>query len=324
MTEIRLHSSDPRRPTRILTIGPVTGAAGAILLLVAGNLAFLGLLAAPDLLSDLGRSADRFSLRQTARVSAEAFESVQHRYRKLDGRIGAAELFLARVAFLVSVALPERFLAPASPEGELTPDRLEGDVLLLTRRIRVLEMVRRKVAEAPVADAARIPSRSPVEPSAAVPIATFGPRTSPLTHAPEFFPGLDLAVPDGAAVVAPAAGTVVFSGPVAAKAGASFRPYGTIVVLSHGEGLRTVYGHLGKPLVRAGVRVQRGDRIASAGRSGLAPSPRLHYEVWKLAGGRFVPLDPRLFILDVAWISASEVASSPAAPPDLGLPPGLH
>jgi murein DD-endopeptidase MepM/ murein hydrolase activator NlpD len=324
MTEIRLHSSDPRRPTRILPIGPSWGVAVALLLLLAGNLAFLGLLAAPDLLSDLGRSADRLSLRQTALVSAEAFESVQHRYRKLDARVGAAELFLARVAFLVSVPLPDRFLAPPVAPAALTPDRLEGETLLLSRRLRILEMVRRKVADAPVADAARIPSRSPVEPSAAVPIATFGSRTSPLTHAEEFFPGLDLAVPDGAAVVAPAAGTVVFSGPIAAKAGAGWRPYGTVVVLAHGEGLRTVFGHLGKVLVRAGARVQRGDRIAAAGRSGLAPSPRLHYEVRKLAGGRYVPLDPRLFILDVNWITAAEVASRPEAPPELDLPPGLR
>ena len=324
MTEVRLHSSDPRRPTRTFTVGPKAGALGALLLLLVGNLVFLGLMAAPDLLSDLGRSADRLSLRESARVSAEAFESIQHRYRKLDARLRTAELFLARVSILVSVPLPERFLAP-SEEGEaLTPDRLEADVLRLSRRLRTLELFRRAVAEAPVADAAMIPSRSPVEPSAAVPVAIFGPRTSPLTHAPEFFPGMDLAVPEGAAVIAPAAGTVVFSGSVPPKAGAAWRPYGTILILAHGEGLRTVYGHLGKPLVRAGQRVQRGDRIGSVGRSGLTPSPRLHYEVRKLTKGRYVPLDPRLFILDVGWITAPEIGNGPLSPPELDLPPGLR
>jgi murein DD-endopeptidase MepM/ murein hydrolase activator NlpD len=324
MTEIRLHSSDPRRPTRTLAVGPAAGVIGALLLMLAGNLVFLGLMAAPDLLSDLGRSADRFSLRETARVSAEAFESVQHRYRKLDARLGTAELFVARVALLVSVPLPDRFLAPAEGGGALTPDRLETEVVRLSRRLRALELFRRAVAEAPVEGAPRIPSRSPVEPSAAVPVATFGPRTSPLTHAPEFFPGIELAVPDGAAVIAPAAGTVVFSGPIPAKAGSGWRPYGTILVLSHGEGLRTVYGHLGKSLVRSGARVQRGDRIATAGHSGLAPSPRLHYEVRSLTNGRFLPLDPRLFMLDVSWITAAEIQGLPVAPADLDLPPGLR
>ena len=324
MTEIRLHSSDPGRPTRTLAVGPSAGAFGAFLLLAAGNLVFLGLMAAPDLLSDLGRSADRFSLRETARVSAEAFESVQHRYRKLDARLGTAELFLARVALLVSIPLPDRLLVPADQGAALTPELLETEVVRLSRRLRALELFRRTVAEAPVEGAARVPSRSPVEPSAAVPVMLFGPRTSPLTHSQEFFPGMDLAVPEGAAVIAPAAGSVVFSGPVPAKTGSGWRPYGTILVLSHGDDLRTVYGHLGKSLVRAGQRVQRGERIAVAGRSGLAPSPRLHYEVWKLANGRFVPLDPRIFMLDVGWITAAEIGSLPAAPALLDLPPGLR
>src|SRR5512140_3466583 len=325
MTQVRLHSSDPRRPTRTFTIGPRAGAFGAFLLLLIGNLVVLGLMAAPDLLSDLGHSADRLALRESARVSAEAFESVQLRYRKLDAQLRTVELFLARVSVLVSVPLPDRFFAPSAEGATLTPERLATDVLRLSRRLRTLELFRRAVAEAPVANAATIPSRSPVEPSAAVPVAVFGPRTSPLTHAPEFFPGMDLAVPEGAAVIAPAAGTVIFSGTVPSKAGAAWRPYGTILVLAHGEDLRTVYGHLGKPLVRPGQRVQRGDRIASVGRSGLTPSARLHYEVWKLARGRYGPADPRLFILDVGWITAPEIGNGPPlAPPGLDLPPGLR
>ena len=324
MTEVRLHSNDPNRPTRTWTIGPRTGAVWALALLVAGNLVFLGLLAAPDLLDDLGRSADRLSLGEAARVSAEAFESVRNRYGELDTRLKTAELFLARVAILVSVPIPDGLLAPSEDREALTPDRLEVNILRLSRRLRILELFRRAVAEVPVFDAASIPSRSPVEPSAAVPTAAFGPRTSPLTHAPEFFPGMDLAVPDGAAVVAPAAGTVVFSGPVPSRVGASWRAYGTVLVLAHGERLRTVYGHLGKPLVRAGQRVQRGDRIGSAGRSGMTSASRLHYEVRKLTDGRYLPMDPRLFILDATWISAGEIENRPAAPPDLDLPPGLR
>ncbi len=324
MTEIRLHSSDPRRSTRTFAVGPKAGAFGAGFLLLMGNLVVLGLMAAPDLLSDLGRSADRLSLRESARVSAEAFESVQHRYWKLDGRLRMVELFLARVSVLVSVPLPERFFTPFEEGEVLTPERLEADVQRLSRRLRTLELFRRAVAEAPTGDASQIPSRSPVEPSAAVPVAIYGPRTSPLTHAPEFFQGLDLAVPEGAAVIAPAAGTVVFSGAVSPKAGAAWRPYGTIVVVAHDEGLRTVYGHLEKTLVRAGQRIQRGDRIGSVGRSGLTPTARLHYEVRRLTRGRYVPLDPRLFILDVGWITAPEIGNGPLPPPELDLPAGLR
>jgi murein DD-endopeptidase MepM/ murein hydrolase activator NlpD len=324
VSEIRLHSSDPARPTRTWEIGQRTGIVLAVGLLLAGNLVFLGLMGAADLVSDLARQADRLAVGESARISAEAFESVRRRYRKLDARLSTAELFLARVAYLASAPLPDRFLEPPVPLEALTPDRLESEVLNLARHLRAFEQFRRAVAEKGAAEAARTPSRSPVEPSTAVPVASFGSRTSPLTLAPEFFPGLLLAAPEGTPVVAPAAGTVVFAGTAPAKAGAVWRPLGTIVVLAHGEGLRTLYGHLGKSLVRQGQRIQRADRIALVGRSGFVPASRLHYEVRRLVGGRWVPVDPRFYILDADWITAAEIQSAPPPPADLDLPPALR
>ena len=323
MTEIRFHSSDPRERTKVVRIGPRAGVAVAAALMVTGNLVFLGLMAAPDLVADLGRSADRLSLRESARIGVEAFESVKRRYLKLERKASAIELFLARVAVVVSVPLPAGFLYP-HPAEELTPERLEGEVLRLSRRLRAFELLRRAVAAATGIDAARIPSRSPVEPSTAVPVVPFGPRVSPLTSVQEFFPGIVLAAPDGTPVVAPAAGTVVFAGPGPHKSGSAWRPLGTMIVLAHGATIRTVYGHLGKTLVRAGQRVQRGDRIALVGRSGVVAGFRLHYEVRRLEAGRFVPVDPRLFILDADWIAPEEIAASPTPPDGLDLPPPLR
>ena len=323
MTEIRFHSSDPKERTKVARIGPRLGIVAAALLMVAGNLVFLGLMAAPDLVADLGRSADRISLRESARIGVEAFDSVRRRFLKLEKRASAAELFLARVAVVASIPLPAGFLSPG-PVEELTPERLEGEVLRLARRLRTFELLRRTIAVARGIDASRIPSRSPVEPSTAVPVGPYGPRVSPLTSVPEFFPGLLLAAPEATPVVAPAAGTVVYAGPAPHRAGSAWRPLGTMIVLAHDERTRTVYGHLGKVLVRAGQRVQRGDRIALVGRSGVVAGFRLHYEVRRLAGGRFVPVDPRLFILDADWIAPGEIAASPTPPDGLDLLPPLR
>src|SRR5512140_1486308 len=128
MTEVRFHSSDPRRPTRVTEIGPGAGLVIAAVLMAAGNLVFFGLLAAPDLVSDLGRSADSLALGESARIGGQAFESVRRRYAKLSGRLVVAELFLERVAVLASVPLPTGLPDPPRRADALTPDQLELEI----------------------------------------------------------------------------------------------------------------------------------------------------------------------------------------------------
>lgn len=324
MTRILFHSSDASRRPRAFTVEGAAGWATGALVVAAGTVATLGLFGAPDLIADLSRQADRLSLRETARVGREAFESVRLRHGTLAQRLGANELLIARVAVAAGVPLPEGFPS-APPDGEpRSAADLELDVGAVARQLRGLETFRRAIAAAPPVDASRIPSRSPVEPSTAVPTAVFGPRVSPLTHHPEFVAGLALAVPNGVAVTAPAAGTVGFVGRAPGSVGAAWRRLGTVLVLVHDERTRTVYGHLGKVLVRRGQKVRRGELLARAGQSGLAPAPTLHYQVQKLEKGRFVPVDPRLYVLDADWITAAQVRSRPVPPEELELPPALR
>ena len=69
--------------------------------------------------------------------------------------------------------------------------------------------------------------------------------------------------------------------------------YGNVVVIDHGFGLKTKYAHASRLLVRAGERVQRGQRVALVGSTGLSTGPHLHYEVH--ANGR--PVDPLRYVL---------------------------
>jgi murein DD-endopeptidase MepM/ murein hydrolase activator NlpD len=66
------------------------------------------------------------------------------------------------------------------------------------------------------------------------------------------------------------------------------RGYGNNVIISHGFGYQTLYGHMSKILVRPGQKVSRGDLIGYVGNTGTSTGPHLHYEVLK--GGK--PVNP--------------------------------
>ncbi len=105
-----------------------------------------------------------------------------------------------------------------------------------------------------------------------------GQRTDPLTGEPDFHAGLDIAGERGQPVYATASGVVgeaSYSG-----------NYGNLIVLNHGFGLQTRYGHLQAFKVRAGSHVKRGDIIGLVGATGRATGTHLHYEV--LANGRLL------------------------------------
>lgn len=116
--------------------------------------------------------------------------------------------------------------------------------------------------------------------------SNFGFRRSPFSGSSQFHAGLDIASPMGTEVVAPSDGRVVFSG---RRDG-----YGNTVILDHGFGLQTLYGHNSRLFVKEGDVIKRGARIAAVGNSGRSTGPHLHYEV-HVDG---VPANPINFIND--------------------------
>lgn len=105
------------------------------------------------------------------------------------------------------------------------------------------------------------------------PIASgYGWRADPFgSGAREFHEGLDIAVPVGTPVRAAAAGVVLQAGPMGG--------FGLGVVLDHGRGVQTLYGHLSRIGVRPGQRVRRGQVIAWSGSTGLSTGPHLDFRV---------------------------------------------
>jgi len=114
----------------------------------------------------------------------------------------------------------------------------------------------------------------------------FGVRKSPYGGRDKMHEGLDIANHIGTTIFATADGTVTF---------AETKPgYGQTVIVDHGYGLETWYGHTKKILVERGKKVRRGDRIALLGNSGRSTGPHLHYEV-RVNG---TPVDPLSYILE--------------------------
>jgi len=112
----------------------------------------------------------------------------------------------------------------------------------------------------------------------------YGPRRSPWTGVREHHGGIDIGSPPGTPVKCPAAGTVVEA--------ASWGDYGTHVTLDHGNGVRSIYGHLQKLEVKTGQKVERGQVLGLVGSTGRSTGPHLHYEI--LVQGN--PVDPRGFL----------------------------
>ena len=108
--------------------------------------------------------------------------------------------------------------------------------------------------------------------------SNMGHRTDPMTGGDDFHAGLDIAGDRGQPVFATAAGVVT---------SASYQGnYGNFVVIDHGYGLETRYGHLQSFGVTKGSKVQRGQVIGRVGATGRATGSHLHYEV--LANGNLL------------------------------------
>jgi murein DD-endopeptidase MepM/ murein hydrolase activator NlpD len=99
----------------------------------------------------------------------------------------------------------------------------------------------------------------------------YGWRTHPIFRTRRYHSGMDIAVDTGTPIHAAAAGTVIYSGWMGG--------YGYCVMISHGGGLVTLYGHNSSLVVGEGQRVSQGQVVAYAGSTGYSTGPHCHFEV---------------------------------------------
>lgn len=102
----------------------------------------------------------------------------------------------------------------------------------------------------------------------------FGWRTHPIYKTQEFHPGMDFAAEQGTPIYATGDGVVDRADNLA-------QGYGNHVVINHGFGYQTLYGHMSKIVARTGQKISRGQLIGYVGSTGLSTAPHIHYEVIK-------------------------------------------
>lgn len=102
----------------------------------------------------------------------------------------------------------------------------------------------------------------------------FGWRTHPIYKTQEFHPGMDFAAEQGTPIYSTGDGVVEVADNLA-------QGYGNHVVINHGFGYQTLYGHMSRIKATVGQKVKRGELIGYVGSTGLSTAPHVHYEVIK-------------------------------------------
>ncbi len=182
-------------------------------------------------------------------------------------------------------------LAKALREGEQAEQarhlaRLYQDLERLERELALRAESLQAVTEYLTKQKDRLAATPALWPTEGYVSSRFGPRTSPFTGQHQQHTGIDIAAPPGTPIRAPADGVVTFAG--------TLPGYGHAVVLTHGFGFKTFYGHNQRNQVSKGQTVKRGQVIAFVGNSGYSTGSHLHYEV--LLNDQ--PHDPLKYIVD--------------------------
>jgi murein DD-endopeptidase MepM/ murein hydrolase activator NlpD len=195
------------------------------------------------------------------------------------------------------------YQAQAQSQSDLI-QRLNSDRLALEAAQNQLEkdsqnlevLIQQKVAEAKAREAAQAKTNSSTKsiiirgtgmfayPSDASTSSPFGWRIHPILGYRRFHAGMDFAASYGSTIRSADSGTVIFAG--------WYGGYGKAVIINHGRGITTLYGHTSELYVAEGQGVQRGQAIAAVGSTGLSTGPHLHFEV-RHDG---TPVDPANFL----------------------------
>ncbi len=216
------------------------------------------------------------------------------------GRMRTLDNQIRRLAGLESASATESTMAMGGGtleiEQVLTAEEQAARLQLISQLFEDVERLEREVAlraesfEALTAylteQKDRLVATPSIWPAKGYVSSKFGPRISPFTGRRQRHTGIDIAAARGTPVLAPADGVVTYSGKLAG--------YGRAIVVDHGFGIKTFYGHNHQNKVKKGQRVARGQVIAAVGSSGYSTGSHLHYEVLV----KDTPVNPLKYIVD--------------------------
>ncbi|MBI2399713.1 MAG: M23 family metallopeptidase [Deltaproteobacteria bacterium] len=169
-----------------------------------------------------------------------------------------------------SVVEEEMFTRPGAKVGELV-DKMRSDLMNLEHIASTQEESFTELKDYLAKRSVMLASTPSILPAKGWVTSNYGSRVSPFTGTPQHHTGMDIANRIGTPVSASADGIVVQAGKDASL--------GKFVVISHGYGIKTTYGHLSELSVNAGQKVKRGAQIGQMGNTGRSTGPHLHYAV---------------------------------------------
>ena len=164
-------------------------------------------------------------------------------------------------------------------ETHIQFDRLTARMRVLDKSYQELQKLARKQEKR----LASIPAVQPIRGRAMNHIVSgFGNRVHPIYKTVKVHTGIDFTASKGTPIYATGDGVI--------KEVKRDGGYGLHVIISHGFGYQTLYGHMSATSVKAGERIKRGQMIGKVGSTGLSVAPHLHYEVMK-GGVKINPID---------------------------------
>jgi murein DD-endopeptidase MepM/ murein hydrolase activator NlpD len=268
---------------------------------VGAGVALVGLLIIGHYFALLGSSSENAVLKEENAQLRSQILLVQEKVAHISATLDRVERFDAKLRTAVTqLQDPERNLAigpvgeagadaaipgPA-PAAEANLSALPGKLSSLETEASRQEQSLRELQEYFDDQRSLLASTPSIWPTRGWVTSDFGTRIDPYTAERKMHQGMDIASPHGQMVYTPSDGTVVFLG---TEGG-----YGKVLVIDHGYGVKTRFGHLSEVNVRLGDRVKRGDKVAAVGNTGRSTGPHLHYEV-RVNG---IPENPRKFILE--------------------------
>ncbi|MCW5983438.1 MAG: M23 family metallopeptidase [Bryobacteraceae bacterium] len=231
--------------------------------------------------------ADYNALRSEFDKLRERYQTLQRETTEKNEQLATLQLFATEVS--LAYGIKQRIEGPAdiSAEGELVPsfnESLEEYNFLKSANFSIFSRKYPRLWQTN--------SRPTLWPINGRLQSYFGKRSDPFTGMGAFHPGVDIPAPTGTPVRAGGDGIVARAEWMGA--------YGRLVVIDHGAGMSSYYGHLSRMDVIAGQEVRVGQIIGAVGSTGRTTAPHLHYEVRQ--GGN--PVNPYIFLRSSARAGA--------------------
>ncbi len=269
--------------------------------ILAGGGTVMALVLAVFLTDYISMNVIRHRYRALTRETAEQKAKIANYERsinELQARVTNSENLAKKLNVMAGLKSPDVLKAPAGlgggasePEpadssGSVPPGESQGSIQGLIQKSQSVENNLNSLVGVFESERLRLATTPSIMPVAGWVSSGFGVRADPFTGREQMHWGLDISTNSGNPIVAPADGIVLQL--------LNDKYLGKHIILSHGNGITTVFGHMSGFAVRAGQTVKRGDVIGYVGMTGKAVGPHVHYEVHK--DGK--PVNPYNYILE--------------------------